>query len=188
MTIEHFPPRGGIERVIAAVLRGMLKALLKPAFSARVPIPWQRRWLGVLSKLSLVPPGSVFEAATLGGVPGEWVRPALPPTRPGTLLYLHGGAYCIGAPATHRALTARLAGATGMAVFAADYRLAPEHPFPAAVDDALAAYRALPTTTAPWWSAAIPRAAASRWRWRSPCAMRASRHPLRCSCCRPGPT
>lgn len=143
MTIEHFPPRGGIERVIAAVLRGMLKALLKPAFSARVPIPWQRRWLGVLSKLSLVPRGSVFEAATLGGVPGEWVRPALPPTRPGTLLYLHGGAYCIGAPATHRALTARLAGATGMAVFAADYRLAPEHPFPAAVDDALAAYRAL---------------------------------------------
>ena len=143
MTIEHFPPRGGLEAVVAALLRGLLRGLLKPVFSARVPIAFQRRWLRGLSRLSLVPRGTAFESATLAGVPGEWVRPALPPTRPGTLLYLHGGAYCLGAPATHRALTARLASATGMALFAADYRLAPEHPFPAAVDDALAAYRAL---------------------------------------------
>lgn len=146
MTIEHYPPHGGAERVVAALLRTLLRSLLKPVFSARVPIAFQRRWLRVLSKLSLVPRHTVFEAATLGGVPGEWVRPALPPTRTGTLLYLHGGAYCVGAPATHRALTARLAAATGMALFAADYRLAPEHPFPSAVDDALAAYRVLRAT------------------------------------------
>lgn len=143
MTIEYDPPRGGAERVVAALLRTLLKSLLKPVFSARLPIPFQRRWLAVLSKLSLVPRGTVFEAARLGGVPGEWVRPAWPPTRPGTLLYLHGGAYCLGSPATHRALTARLAATTGMALFAADYRLAPEHPFPAAVEDALATYRVL---------------------------------------------
>ena len=59
------------------------------------------------------------------------------------MLYLHGGAYCVGSPATHRALTSRLARVTGLPVFAADYRLAPEHPFPAGLDDALAAYRAL---------------------------------------------
>ncbi len=144
MAIEHFPPRGGWrERVAAALLRGSLQLLLKPVFSPRVPIAFQRRWLRALARTTLPLPGTRFEAASVGGVPGEWVRPREAPTRPGTLLYLHGGAYCIGAPATHRALTARLARGCGLALFAADYRLAPEHPFPAAVEDALAAYRAL---------------------------------------------
>src|SRR5690606_6978309 len=52
-------------------------------------------------------------------------------------------AYCVGSPATHRSLTARLAKFTGYPVWALDYRLAPEHPHPAALEDALAAYRAL---------------------------------------------
>jgi acetyl esterase/lipase len=82
-------------------------------------------------------------AGTVGGVPGEWSRRTGAPARPGSILYLHGGAYCVGSPATHRALTSRLARVTGLPVFAADYRLAPEHPFPAALDDAIAAYRAL---------------------------------------------
>jgi cation diffusion facilitator CzcD-associated flavoprotein CzcO/acetyl esterase/lipase len=143
MAIEHYPPRGALETVVAALLRTLLRSLLKPVFSARVPIGLQRRWLRALSRVSLVPRGASFEPAVVGGVPGEWVRPRERPSRPGTLLYLHGGAYCVGAAATHRALTARLARGTGMALFAADYRLAPEHPFPAAVDDAVAVYRAL---------------------------------------------
>src|SRR3546814_6128484 len=57
------------------------------------------------------------------------------------LLYLHGGGYICGAPRTHRAITARLAKRLGIAVFALDYRLAPEHPYPAALEDALAAWR-----------------------------------------------
>ena len=52
------------------------------------------------------------------------------------MLYLHGGAYCVGSPRTHRSITGNLALRSGARVFAADYRLAPEHPFPAAVDDA----------------------------------------------------
>lgn len=144
MSIDHFPPRGGWrERLTAALLRGSLQLLLKPVFSPRVPIRWQRAWLKALAHTTLPLRGTRFVPDRLAGVPGEWVRPADAPTREGNLLYLHGGAYCIGAPATHRALTARLARATGMALFAADYRLAPEHPFPAAVEDALAAYRAL---------------------------------------------
>ncbi len=59
------------------------------------------------------------------------------------LLYLHGGAYLIGSPATHRNITSHLAKRCGMAVCALDYRLAPEHPYPAALEDALAAYREL---------------------------------------------
>jgi cation diffusion facilitator CzcD-associated flavoprotein CzcO/acetyl esterase/lipase len=144
MSIEHFPARGGWrERILAALLRGSLQLLLKPVFSPRVPIPWQRLWLKALAHTTLPLRGTRFEPDRLGGVAGEWVRPADAPARPGSVLYLHGGAYCVGAPSTHRALTARLARATGMALFAADYRLAPEHPFPAAVEDALAAYRAL---------------------------------------------
>jgi acetyl esterase/lipase len=59
------------------------------------------------------------------------------------VLYLHGGAYCIGSPVTHRAITSRLALRAPARVFALDYRLAPEHPFPAAVDDACTAYSGL---------------------------------------------
>jgi acetyl esterase/lipase len=59
------------------------------------------------------------------------------------ILYLHGGGYCVGSPATHRAVTGHLAKRCAARVFVPDYRLAPEHRFPAAVDDAVAAYRGL---------------------------------------------
>lgn len=61
----------------------------------------------------------------------------------GTLLYFHGGRYVVGTPRTHAHLTAELARRTGVPAVSVGYRLAPEHPFPAAVEDALAAYRAL---------------------------------------------
>ena len=143
MTIHEFQPAGATERLVAALLRGTLQVLLKPVFSPRVPVAWQRRWLRVMSTLTLPPRGIHIEPGQVGGVAGEWVRPREGVVRPGTLLYLHGGAYCVGSPATHRAITGRLARLTGMAVFALDYRLAPEHRFPAAVDDAVAASRAL---------------------------------------------
>ncbi len=74
--------------------------------------------------------------------------PALRLTTPGVaedvaLLYLHGGAYVIGSPEGYRPLAAALGRAAGVTVWAIDYRLAPEHPCPAAIEDALAAYRAL---------------------------------------------
>jgi acetyl esterase/lipase len=59
------------------------------------------------------------------------------------VLFFHGGGYCIGSLNTHRHFTALLAKAASLRAVAVDYRLAPEHPFPAAIDDALAAYRAL---------------------------------------------
>jgi len=65
------------------------------------------------------------------------------PDRRKVILYLHGGAYLAGSPRTHRHLAAALAGAAGARTLLPDYRLAPEHPFPAAVEDALAAYRHL---------------------------------------------
>lgn len=59
------------------------------------------------------------------------------------VLYFHGGGYCVGGIVTHHAITSRIALAAGCPVYALDYRLAPEHPFPAPVEDAVAAYRAL---------------------------------------------
>jgi len=87
------------------------------------------------------PPADVtYEPVDAGGVPGEWV------TAPGArtdaaILYLHGGGYAIGSIATHRMLAANISRKAGIRVLIIDYRLAPEHPHPAAVDDALAAYR-----------------------------------------------
>jgi len=141
-----FTPQGWLERLLAALQRKALQALIKPVFSPRFSIAFQRRWLAGLVRLTVpVPRAAQVIPATVGGVPGEWLsaKTVATETAPATLLYLHGGAYCIGSPRTHRSLTARLALASGLPVFAADYRLAPEHPFPAALDDVLAAYRAL---------------------------------------------
>ena len=88
-----------------------------------------------------VPPGVTAISETVGGLAGEWLRSAERATV-GTLLYLHGGGYFACSPQTHRPITCGFA-QRGLAVFAPDYRLAPEHPFPAAVDDAVAAYRGL---------------------------------------------
>ena len=88
------------------------------------------------------PKGVQVQATQLGGCPGEWLRPA-GAAAGSVILYLHGGAYITGSCHTHRGLAGHLATATGLDCFLLDYRLAPEHPFPAAVDDTHAAYLAL---------------------------------------------
>jgi len=143
MRIEPVQPGGWGDALIAPLLRGILKLALKPALSPRWSIPAQRRWLAGVSRLGVPPRGVAITPTSLAGVPAEWVRPRDGTPRAGTVLYLHGGAYCVGSPATHRPITGALARATGMAVLALDYRLAPEHPHPAALHDALAACRAL---------------------------------------------
>src|ERR1700728_20880 len=82
---------------------------------------------------------------TAAGLNGEWIEPeaADHPARGRCILYLHGGAYIAMAPWSYRTITSRLATWSGTCVFALNYRLAPEHSFPAALDDAVAAYRAL---------------------------------------------
>jgi|CXWL01.1.fsa_nt_gi acetyl esterase/lipase len=80
------------------------------------------------------------ETASAAGVPVEWIVP-LGPRPERTLLFFHGGGYASGSLATHRALVARLARAVPARALQVAYRLAPEHPFPAALEDALAAYR-----------------------------------------------
>ena len=77
-------------------------------------------------------------------VHGEWLIPKAP--LPGVVLYVHGGGFVAGSPATHRPITAALARFTGRRVLSIEYRLAPEHRFPAAHDDVLSAYEWLLAT------------------------------------------
>jgi acetyl esterase/lipase len=91
---------------------------------------------------TVVPPPEdvVYEPVDAGGVPAEWV--SAPGARTdAAVLYLHGGGYAIGSIATHRHIAANISRAAGARLLLIDYRLAPEHPHPAAVDDATAAYR-----------------------------------------------
>jgi acetyl esterase/lipase len=81
-----------------------------------------------------------YEPVDAGGVRAEWTTaPGAAPDR--AIVYFHGGGYVTGSIATHRLLVTAIARATGARVLSVDYRLAPEDPFPAAVEDAVAAYR-----------------------------------------------
>lgn len=83
-----------------------------------------------------------------GGITGEWVTPkgANPSA---VLLYLHGGGWALGLDTVHRSMISHLARAAGLRTLSLDYRLAPEHPFPAALDDCLAAFAWLQTQGVP---------------------------------------
>jgi acetyl esterase/lipase len=82
------------------------------------------------------------EPLDLGGVPGERLEArGADPSR--AVLYLHGGGFVAGSARMYRALTWRIADGVGVPVYAVDYRLAPEHPLPAGLDDVVGAYRAL---------------------------------------------
>lgn len=140
-----FIPAGIRERLAAPLLRLAVRMVLRPALSARIPIARQRGWLRQLARFTLTAGDIDIQAGVEGGASGERLRPRGPGNAQAkaTILYLHGGGYCVGSAATHRAITSRLTRATGLRVFAADYRLAPEHPFPAAVEDSISAYRSL---------------------------------------------
>ncbi|WIM09924.1 alpha/beta hydrolase [Enhydrobacter sp.] len=85
-------------------------------------------------------PDARCEKVDAGGVAAEWIMaPGCDPGR--AVLYLHGGGYAIGSINTHRRLAYDISAASAAAILVIDYRLAPEHPFPAALDDATAAWR-----------------------------------------------
>jgi acetyl esterase/lipase len=124
--------------------RETLRLFYLGTFHPRMPWRAQRALASAMSRLQPMPRGATVQALSLGSRPAELVTYG---TGTGAdaeaVLYLHGGGYTVGSPATHRSLAAHLARAARRPVYLLDYRLAPEHPCPAAVDDALAAYEAL---------------------------------------------
>lgn len=113
-----------------------------PAIPAGTPMPLIR--VGFEARAAPIPvaEGSTFDAVDAGGVPAYWIA-GNDVAGDRTILYLHGGGYCVGSPTSHRALVAALSIASGSRALSVHYRLAPEHPHPAALDDALVAYRFL---------------------------------------------
>ncbi|AOK55517.1 alpha/beta hydrolase [Burkholderia stagnalis] len=135
-------PKGALEALNAGLLRGFLRVGFRSLIGPPFGIGVQRRVVGLLAPLMPGVGGMIRYRTQAGGVPAEVVAPKRGDSG-GAILYLHGGAFCVGGPGTHRSVTTRLADESGLAVWAPDYRLAPEHPHPAALDDALAAYAAL---------------------------------------------
>ena len=136
------PPAGRVEALAAASLRGFLRVAFRPLIGPPFGARMQRRVVALLSPLMPGAGGTLRYRTSAAGVPVEVIAPKRGDAG-GAILYLHGGAFCLGGPHTHRGVTTRLATEAGLPVWVPDYRLAPEHPSPAALDDALAAYDAL---------------------------------------------
>jgi len=133
--------RGPDPRPQPVAARIGVRVLVRPALALPLPHRIRRGWFELLAKLDRVPEEFAIAELRLGGVPAERIDP--PGSTEGSILYLHGGGYVFGSPRSYRPITSRLAVRSSATVYSLDYRLAPEHPFPAALDDALNAYRAL---------------------------------------------
>jgi len=120
-----------------------LDAILRQtAFPAGSDVAELRRLLAELTSAQPLPAGVTVTAAELGGVPAAEIT--IDGTEPRhVVLYFHGGVYVLGDAVSAAGLAAQIGRRTDATVISVDYRLAPEHPYPAAVDDALAAYQAL---------------------------------------------
>lgn len=134
-----------------AALRPSIHLAARWSLSPRVDWPTVRRRLELVQSFPGAPRGTQIRPVSVGGVPAEELRPAGSGGElrsPGAdddklLVYFHGGGYVVGSPRTHRSLVGRMAGAFGGPALSVAYRLAPEHPHPAALDDARAVWRAL---------------------------------------------
>jgi len=118
---------------------------LKKLFTAKPrPITWaeRRERMDEICAIDPPPPDIVFTPIMIGAIPAEWsLAPGSDASR--VLLYFHGGGYCAGSIKSHRAMVAGVGKLAGIRTLAIEYRLAPEHPYPAALEDALAAWRFL---------------------------------------------
>lgn len=123
--------------------RATIDALMRQApFDGSLPPERLRKDFEAQMTSGPAPAGVSVTPSVLGGRPALTVEPEGSPAA-GTIVYFHGGAWVFGSPAAALQLTAALVRRTGVRAVSVDYRLAPEHPFPAAVEDGLAAYRDL---------------------------------------------
>ncbi|HXX47223.1 MAG TPA: alpha/beta hydrolase [Myxococcota bacterium] len=121
-------------------LTAVVQALRARPVVLNASVAEMRAGMEAMLAAAQLPAGVIREPREVNGVPAEWISmPGAAADR--VVLYFHGGGYVIGSIATHRELAARLSAASGARVLLIDYRLGPEHRFPAAVEDAVAAYR-----------------------------------------------
>ncbi|SNR92374.1 flavin-containing monooxygenase [Pseudomonas segetis] len=141
VTPERFTPPSDAQPVLRSVLRGVLRLLFRSIVRPPVPVALQRGLVTALTMVHLVETDGSRTKGQIAGRSCEWYKPSQESDC--IILYLHGGAYLIGGAHTHRAICKTLMSTAQVQLCALNYRLAPEHPFPAARDDAVAAYQAL---------------------------------------------
>ncbi|NJP93085.1 alpha/beta hydrolase [Nonomuraea sp. FMUSA5-5] len=124
--------------------RHALDTMVRKAPQPSGPVPVERMREGFAAFMAAFPPpdGVRRTPAELAGRPALLVEPESE-ARPGTILYFHGGSFSLGSPETAMVVTANLVRRTRVRAISLDYRLAPEHPFPAAIEDGVAAFRGL---------------------------------------------
>ena len=125
----------------ARLLRWFLWTIARPLVVASLEVEGARRRVRRAARVLFHAPPLSLMLRMQGPVPGLWVQNQ--PRARGVILFFHGGAYMMGAPETHAAMIAELARLAGLPAFMPRYRLAPEHRFPAAFDDALNAWNRL---------------------------------------------
>jgi len=124
-----------------AAITAAMRAMVSSSKGARQGIEAREQFDALMERV--LPRDDVtFEADTLGGVPGLWVHPADWRSSE-AIVHLHGGWFNFGSAKAYRHLVGHIAARAGARTFIPDYRLAPEHPFPAATDDVLACYQGL---------------------------------------------
>jgi epsilon-lactone hydrolase len=155
------PPGPAGVRVPPAVIKFVARQLRRRVLNPELPWPVQRHRLEMFARSSPAPRGTAVEETTLGGVRAEVVSASgaeqgrtagglgAASARVATVLHFHGGGYCLGSPRLAKTWAARLSNHANCRVVLPDYRLAPEHPYPAALDDAQDVMKALLAEAAP---------------------------------------
>ncbi len=130
------------EKIKIKILTGLIRTLVKPVFGPPWPYFIQRAWLDFMAVINIKPKYTQVSSVNMNGVPAQKVlNTQNRGERKTVILYLHGGAYCIGSTKTHGGLTANLAKKCSAEVYVPIYRLAPEHAFPCAIDDSVQCYQ-----------------------------------------------
>ena len=125
---------------------GLMLCAKLPLTFARNPLWFRKVFEAIAPWLSKAPPFSLYLPTEFSGGRALWISVSPgshPPRSDKVILHIHGGAFIAGSPNTHKAMLARLSRLAGMRVFAPWYRLAPEHPFPAGLENVVAAFEAL---------------------------------------------
>ena len=125
-----------------SVIHTVIKTFRQSLFIHKTNTATHRLGFEKLSRFTKPPKGVEMKEATLGEMNALWCTPKKV-NKDRVILYLHGGGYCVGSAHTHRNLIGRIARSSGCKAVGVDYRLAPESPYPGALDDAVKAYKAL---------------------------------------------
>lgn len=142
-SLVHIPNRESpLEAAMAGLMRQVLRQTFKRLMHPRLNFRAQRKIVNLLASSMPGTGGVAIERCMVQGVAVEIVRSQRHQSK-GAILYLHGGAFCVGSPRTHRSITTRLAALTGYEVWVPDYALAPEHPFPSGIADIITVYSAM---------------------------------------------